>query len=93
MPKSKPAQSKKSAKPSAPPKYKRQHRLRNIVDTLTLRRFFMPNIDKIVKALLHEMTESREVMKSGIRNQELIIQQNQQIIDTLAKIHEAVKED
>lgn len=50
----------------------------------------MPNIDKIVKALLHEMTESREVMKTGIRNQELIIQQNQQIIDALDKIHNAV---
>ncbi len=50
----------------------------------------MPNIDKIVKALLNEMVENREVLKTGIRNQELIIQQNQQIIDGLAKIHSAI---
>lgn len=50
----------------------------------------MPNIDKIVKSLLNEMEESKEVMKTGVRNQEKIIQQNAQIIDTLEKIYNTV---
>lgn len=84
-----PKQSKKPVA-TASLQHKKKHRSRSIMKPLSLRRFFMPNIDKIVKSLLNEMEESKEVMKAGVRNQEKLIQQNDQIIDTLEKIYNTV---
>ncbi len=69
--------------------HQKKHRSRK-ANSFSLRRFFMPNIDKIVKALLSELEESKEVMKTGIRNQERLIQQNQQIVDSLEKIYSSI---
>lgn len=51
----------------------------------------MPNVDKIVKNVMHEISDGkaavRETMTSALRNQEVIIVQNRQIIDLLEKIN------
>lgn len=57
---------------------------------LDLRRFFMPNIDKVVKTVMHEISDGkaaiRETMFSALKNQEIIIAQNKCITNLLAEI-------
>lgn len=58
---------------------------------LDLRRFFMPNIDKVVKTVMHEVAEGkvavRETMCSVLKNQEIVIAQNKCITNLLAEIN------
>ncbi|MEG6586572.1 hypothetical protein [Dendrosporobacter sp. 1207_IL3150] len=94
MPKHKKARPEQPEKPKTKDKKKRKkkHRRQKLFESLDLRRFFMPNIDKIVKALFNQMDESREVMRAAVRNQELLIQQNQMIVESLEKIYAAMVE-
>lgn len=59
---------------------------------LDLRRFFMPNIDKVVKNVMHEISDGkaavRETMFSALKNQEIIIAQNKCITNLLAQIND-----
>lgn len=56
-----------------------------------IRRFFMPNVDKIVKNVMHELSDGkiavRETMNSALRNQEIMIAQNKRVIDLLEKLN------
>lgn len=56
-----------------------------------IRRLFMPNVDKIVKNVMHELSDGkiavRETMNSALRNQEIMIAQNKRIIDLLEDLN------
>jgi len=67
-----------------------KRRRRSIVKAMNLRRFFMPNIDKLVKNLFAEIADGKEIMKNAVRNQEIIIAQNKQLIDALEQIVGAI---
>lgn len=59
---------------------------------LDLRRFFMPNVDKVIKNVMHEIADGkaavRETMTSALKNQEIIIAQNKRMTNLLAEIND-----
>ncbi len=54
-------------------------------------RFFMPNVEKMAKSLAHELSDTREELNvkaaCALKNQEVIIAQNQKIIELLGCIN------
>lgn len=56
-----------------------------------IRRFFMPNVDKVVKNVMHEISDGktalREAVRATLRNQEIIIAQNKHVIGLLEQIN------
>lgn len=77
---------------SKTPSFRAKRAKFNIARALDLRRFFMPNVDKIVKTVMHEISEGktavREIMFSSLKNQEIIIAQNKCITNLLAEIND-----
>lgn len=59
--------------------------------TLDIRRFFMPNVDKLLKNFMHEVNDSKSVVREGmaaaLKNQATMIKQNECIIQLLTDIN------
>jgi hypothetical protein len=70
--------------------------LRRISAVFYKRRFFMANIEKIAKSMMHEISDGKvalhESFTAYLRNQEIIIAQNKHIIDTLEAINQKLPE-
>lgn len=51
----------------------------------------MPNVDKVVKNVMHEISDGktalREAVRATLRNQEIIIAQNKHVIGLLEQIN------
>lgn len=85
-----PLESGKFKKMSAIKSYRSKRPNKHLSSAFDIRRFFMPNVDKIVKNVMHEISDGksavRETMSAALRNQEIVIAQNKRLIDLLEQI-------
>lgn len=83
--------------PAEKPSRTKRHTEQSNDTSLDIRRLFMPNVDKIVKNVMHEISDGkaalREIMKSALHNQEIIINQNKNIISLLEELARQQKSD